>query len=173
MARSVFRFRPSPSVVAGLLAIVLSIVPLGAAMAQTAATGDEPQLLFRLQAADKADVPPQRGAAAAERVAVDRLLLDREPQRLAFDLLDGRRTALADGLERRGAGDLTWRGWLDEGSDKAIGIGRVVLTLHRGHLVGAIFTAEGTYELAPLPPGPGDGGSVGGTVLKLLDPELR
>ncbi|MEM8963766.1 MAG: zinc-dependent metalloprotease family protein [Acidobacteriota bacterium] len=119
------------------LFVVLSLV----VMATSSSAAEE---LFTLQMLTRSS---NEAAVEAWRVNVDPTPLERGAESLVFDLFDGQRHVVTrTEVERRGRGDLVWRGELEDG-------GQAVLTLKHGHVVGALFTDHGTYELITSPEG--------------------
>lgn len=100
-------------------------------------------------------VPPEVGTAVGQRIAVDVALLDAEPAQLRFDLPEGRvLIAERSGVERRGPGDLAWRGRLVDGG--------VTLTLRHGFVVGRLHAGVESWEVRTL--------ADGGQAVDRLDP---
>ncbi len=105
-------------------------------------------------------VLPSPAATIARAVTVRTDLLNAGVRAFRLELPDGpvyvvRRT----GLERRGPGDLAWRGKLEFDSGS-----RVVLTLRQDLVAGRIVAGADLYELRPLPGG--------GHAFEKLDPTL-
>ncbi|REJ76857.1 MAG: hypothetical protein DWQ36_03595 [Acidobacteria bacterium] len=97
-------------------------------------------------------------ALQAFQVDVDTAALDAAPELLRIELPQAPGITIArTDTERRGAGDLVWRGFV-EGSEH-----RVTLTLKNGFAVGRIESPHGLYELSPR--------AGLGTVLLRLDPD--
>src|SRR5262249_55097080 len=82
-------------------------------------------------------------------IAIDLAALTQTPQ---LTLLDGKTYATArTGLERRGAGDFTWRGKVLAPDGLA---GTATLTVQGGQMAGRIVVPGGdAYEVAPAPDG--------------------
>ncbi len=86
-------------------------------------------------------------AAEAWRISIDPAVLDGAPNSLAFSLPDGKRLAAQIwDVEKRGTGDLAWRGHMADG-------GHTTLTLKNGYVMGLIETATGTWELTSIADG--------------------
>jgi hypothetical protein len=89
------------------------------------------------------------GVLDAWRVAVNTNQIEAEPAALSFTLPDGEVHAVKrSSVERRGPGDLVWRGWLDAEAQQ-----RVVLTLKNGLVAGRLETPTATYEIQPIAQG--------------------
>ncbi len=92
---------------------------------------------------------PPASVVAEKTIEIDAEFLAMEPSSLYLELFDGSvLRAESTDLERRGPGNLTWRGRL-EGADG----GRVVLTLKHGVVVGMFFAPDGAYEIRSRPDG--------------------
>lgn len=119
------------------LSLVLALASGGAASARA---GE----LFRV-VESLANAGPHDPAAALHRIAVDaRALADAE----LILPVPGRENVRAtrDAVERRAAGDLTWRGFT--APEK-----RVVLTFKNGYVVGLVFVDDEVYEIRTLAEG--------------------
>ncbi len=115
---------------------------------------------MRYESGPKAGDSLHGAVVNAARVSVDRRQLEQGLDHLIFELPSGESIlAIKSGLERRGEGDLAWRGWI--GGE---GEGRVILTLKHGLVAGLILGRDTVYELSP------DGEGFG--ILKELDPSL-
>ncbi len=141
--------------------IVVSWAP--AVMAQSV-DGDVPDDLLLLRPADEKSAVEYRrfGPAVVEGrfVDVDPSAVEREAKSLRIEVDEGlSMVARRSDVERRGAGDVTWRGWL-EAPDQ----GRVVLTLKNGGVTGTIMAAGNRYVIRAL-----DGGKHG---LERVEPKL-
>ncbi len=99
-----------------------------------------------------------RAATAGE---LDTGPLARGLEKLSLELPDGETIVmLRDALERRGPGDLAWRGHVD-GDDSS----QVVLTLKNGFVFGSIQYGDAEYEIRA--------GRAGEHVIEEIDPESR
>jgi uncharacterized protein YjdB len=101
---------------------------------------------------------PGPHARSAHAIDIDAASLSNGPDRLWLDI-PGRPSVLAesDDFKRRGNGGLVWRGKLQFDSDS-----QIVLTRHKGLVVGTIRVDDKVYEIRP---GPG-----GQSVVSELDP---
>lgn len=89
------------------------------------------------------EIEPAGAVVAARAVEIDTWLLDGEPERLTFELFDGRLyQAQRTAVERRGRRNMTWRGRLENG-------GSVLLTLMDRHVAGVISAPGATYRIDP------------------------
>ena len=61
--------------------------------------------------------------------------------KLTLPLFDKDQDATVVQLERRGAGDMTWRGKINDGD--------VVITYRKGHVAGLIYSTDGVFEITP------------------------
>ena len=92
---------------------------------------------------------PGPHARSAHAIDIDADSLSNGPDRLWLDV-PGRPSVLAesDDFKRRGNGGLVWRGKLQFDSDS-----QVVLTRHKGLVVGTIWVDDKVYEIRPGPGG--------------------
>jgi hypothetical protein len=106
-------------------------------------------------------VPPKsRAGIAAQFVAIDHSLISADTETLRIELPDGPVEYLVrDSFERRGKGNVTWRGHVMGEPDS-----QVVLTLKRNWVSGLIRSSLGLYEIRP--------GRGGGQVVEKLDTAL-
>lgn len=137
-------FRPSPSrfLISSLLVLCLTLALVPMAGAQ------ETVDLWRSSGLSEG-LLASRAAVASTEVSITTSLLEEGAARLRLVLPDHREAlTVIDAVERRGLGDLAWRGHL-EGEP----LSSVVLTLKHGLVMGRIQTAEAVYELRPTAEG--------------------
>ncbi len=121
-----------------------------------AAGADVPNL-FTILPGEVASVSP--AALTAVPVAVNTAVLEAGPASLRLHLPDGPVVdARLTDLERRGPGDIAWRGRIENGHR-----GVVTLTLKHGFVVGLVSLTEGSWEFRTQP--------AGGQSLERLDAE--
>jgi hypothetical protein len=109
----------------------------------TALLAAQPPILFVEDRALDPGPRPSAGAADWARLDVDTAPLATGAERLQLELLPGKAfVATLEGLERRGPGDLAWRGRLE-----GVAGSQVVLTLRNGYVVGAVFTPADVWEV--------------------------
>lgn len=109
----------------------------------------DPVQLFRISGPPSGVPAHSVAATETRRVVVNYGALRRGEARLLIPLLDGSRKEIErTDLERRGSGEITWRGRFVDGTR-----GSVVITLHRGTAAGLFHAPEGVHELIPLADG--------------------
>lgn len=129
-----------------LVALVVLAAWIGATLMATGATAEVGDL-FATVPGGKVSMLDAPAVAEAWRVAIDPAVLDRAPESVSFALPDGKRFAAQIwDVEKRGAGNVAWRGRLADG-------GQTTLTLKNGYVMGVIETATATWELTSIADG--------------------
>ena len=124
----------------------LLIVILLAATSTPIFAQGRPGRIQSLFGGEQQQVPPDEHGILAMEVDIIPGTLKNGSARLRLQLPDGGTAVFVrDGLERRGWGEVTWRGREESGLDS-----RAVLTLKGGFAAGKVRIEEDLYEIRPL-----------------------